>query len=70
MARKLEITLTKSIIGKVPKHRKTAKALGLRRPNKKVVVGDSPSIRGMIKSIDYMVSVRELDEENFTGTVE
>ncbi len=61
MAANLEITLRRSLIGKVPKHKKTAKALGLSRPNKSVVVQDSPQIRGMIKSIDYMIQVRELD---------
>jgi len=62
MAGKLEITLTKSLIGKVPNHRRTAKALGLRRPNKCVVVGDTPAIRGMIRKIQFMVRVRELAE--------
>jgi large subunit ribosomal protein L30 len=62
MAAKLEITLKKSLIGKVPKHRQTAKALGLRRPNRSVVVGDTPSIRGMVQQIRYMVDVREVEE--------
>ena len=62
MAKKLEVTLRRSLIGKVPQHKKTAKALGLKRPNKSIVVDDTPPIRGMIKSIEYMVSVRELDE--------
>ncbi len=61
MARNLEVTLKRSLIGKVPKHRRTAKALGLSRPNKKRVLEDTPQIRGMIKSIDFMVDVRELD---------
>ena len=62
MAGKLKITLKRSLIGRVPKHQKTAKALGLRRPNKFVVVGDTPQIRGMAKAIDFLVEVEELSE--------
>lgn len=62
MAKKLEITLTRSLIGKVPKHRKTAKALGLRKLNRPVVVVDSPAVRGMASTIDYLLSVRELED--------
>lgn len=62
MAKKLEITLTRSKIGKVPKHQKTVKALGLKRLNKSVIVNDCPAIRGMAKAIDYMVRVRELED--------
>ena len=62
MAKKLEITLTRSLIGKVPKHRKTAKALGLKKMNRPVVVADTPSTRGMVRELDYMVSVREFED--------
>ena len=36
MADKLKITLVKSTIGAIPKHRKTVEALGLRKLNKTV----------------------------------
>ncbi len=62
MAKKLEITLVRSLIGKVPKHRKTAKALGLRRLNKSVVVQDSPSVRGMTNEIAYLLTLKEIEE--------
>lgn len=62
MAKKLEITLTRSLIGKVPKHRQTAKALGLKKLHRPVVVADNPATRGMVRSIDFLVSVRELDD--------
>jgi large subunit ribosomal protein L30 len=61
MAKQLEITLVRSTIGRVPKHKKTVKALGLKHCSQSVVVGDTPQIRGMLKSIDFMVQVRELD---------
>ena len=36
MADKLKVTLVKSPIGAVPKHRKTVEALGLKKVNKSV----------------------------------
>jgi large subunit ribosomal protein L30 len=57
----IEITLTRSLIGRVPTHRKTAIALGLSRPGKKVIKRDTPAIRGMIKQLDFMVKVREVE---------
>ena len=62
MANKLEVTLKRSTIGKVPKHQKTAKALGLRHCNQTIIVGDTPQVRGMIESIRFMVDVREISE--------
>lgn len=62
MTKRLEITLKRSVSGKVPKHQKTAKALGLRHCGNTVVVNDSPQIRGMVRSIGFMVDVRELSD--------
>lgn len=61
MAKQLKITLTRSPISRVPKHKKTVKALGLSRPNKSVIHNDCPQIRGMINSIGFMVEVEELN---------
>lgn len=62
MGNQLQITLVRSLIGRVPKHRKTAKALGLRRPNRSVIKKDTPQIRGMIKQIEFMVDVKEIEQ--------
>ena len=62
MAGMLKITLKRSLIGQVPQNRKTAKALGLRRPNRFVIVKDCPQIRGMAKAIQHMVTVEEVNE--------
>ena len=62
MAKQLEITLIRSTIGRVPKHRQTVKALGLKKLHKPVVVDDSLQIRGMINSINYMLKVRDINE--------
>ena len=51
MAGKLKITLTKSTIGAIPKHRKTVEALGLRKLNKTVEMPDNDAVRGMIQQV-------------------
>lgn len=61
MAKQLKITLTRSPISRVPKHKKTVKALGLSRPNKFVIHNDCPQIRGMINTVSFMVHVEEIN---------
>ena len=58
--KQVRITLTRSPIGRKPKHRATIEALGLRRINQSVVRPADESVMGMIRSIDYLVSVEEL----------
>lgn len=60
MADKLKITLVKSTIGAIPKHRKTAVALGLTKLNKTVEQQDNKAIRGMVGSIQHLVKVEEI----------
>ncbi len=60
MAGKLKITLSKSTIGALPKHRKTVEALGLKKTYKSVEQPDNPAIRGMIKQVQHLVTVEEI----------
>ena len=60
MADKLKITLVKSPIGAIPKHRATVKALGLKKIRDEKIHEANPTILGMIKKVDYMVKVEEL----------
>ena len=60
MADKLEITLVKSTIGAIPKHRKTVEALGLKKLNKTVEMPDNASVRGMIHQVQHLVKVEEI----------
>ncbi|MCC8081883.1 MAG: 50S ribosomal protein L30 [Clostridiales bacterium] len=60
MADKLRITLVKSTIGAIPKHRKTVEALGLRKLNKTVELPDNPAIRGMVQQVRHLVKVEEI----------
>ena len=55
----LKITLVKSTIGAVPKHKKTVEALGLKKVNKTVVLPDNAATRGMIKQVQHLVKVEE-----------
>ncbi|MDR1111445.1 MAG: 50S ribosomal protein L30 [Deltaproteobacteria bacterium] len=56
----IKITQVKSTIGRIPVHRRTARALGLRRIGHSVVKKAHPSIRGMVKQIGYLVRVEEV----------
>ncbi|GAB0170105.1 50S ribosomal protein L30 [Lysinibacillus sp. CTST325] len=59
MANKLEITLTKSVIGSKPAQRKTVEALGLRKLNQTVEKADNAATRGMIDVVAHLVTVKE-----------
>ena len=60
--KKLEITQVRSGIGRQAKHRRTLEALGIRRHQQSVVHNDTPAIRGMLRQVSYLVSVREIEE--------
>lgn len=57
MADKIKVTLVRSPIGKLPKHKACVKGLGLRRIGHVVEVEDTPAVRGMINKVNYMVQV-------------
>ena len=59
MADKLKVTLVKSPIGCVPKHRRTVEALGLKKVNKTVELPDNAAVRGMVNLVSYLVKVEE-----------
>lgn len=56
----LKITLVKSTIGAVPKHKKTVAALGLKKLNKTVELPDNAATRGMIQQVTHLVKVEEV----------
>lgn len=56
---KLNITLTRSKIGKKKDQIATVEALGLKKIGQTVVKEDTPQIRGMINKIQHMVKVEE-----------
>ena len=60
MADKLKITLVKSPIGAIPKHRATVEALGLKKLNITVAMPEKASVRGMIAQVQHLVKVEEI----------
>tara|TARA_R110001583_G_scaffold61721_1_gene182099 strand:+ start:341 stop:520 length:180 start_codon:yes stop_codon:yes gene_type:complete len=59
MSKTVKVTQMKSSIGRLPKHRATLRGLGLRRINHTVELEDTPSVRGMINKVIYMVKVED-----------
>ena len=59
MADKLKITLVKSPIGAIPKHRATVKALGLTKMHKTVVMPNNDALKGMVAQVAHLVKVEE-----------
>ena len=57
----LRVTLVKSIAGTKHDHRATARGLGLKWTNHTVDVIDTPSTRGMVNKIGYLLKVAEVD---------
>ena len=55
----LKVTLVKSTIGAVPKHKKTVEALGLKKLNKTVILPDNAATRGMVQQVKHLVKVEE-----------
>jgi len=60
MADKLKVTLVKSTIGAIPKHRATVEALGLRKLNKTVELPNNAATKGMVKQVQHLVKVEEI----------
>lgn len=57
MTKKVKVTLVKGLIGTRESHRATVRGLGLRRVNSVSELQDTPSVRGMINKVSYLVRV-------------
>ena len=62
MASKLKIRQVKSAINRSGRQKKIIRALGIRRLNQAVVHNDNPCIRGMVKRVEHLVQVEEINE--------
>ncbi len=62
MAKKkqINVTLVRSPIGAQPKHRECVRGLGLKRMHQTVTLEDTPSVRGLVNKVYYMVRVEEV----------
>lgn len=59
-AKKLQVTLVRSMNGRLKKHQACVRGLGLRRMHQTVEVVDTPENRGMINKVNYMVECKEV----------
>ncbi|MGN0153106.1 MAG: 50S ribosomal protein L30 [Lachnospiraceae bacterium] len=60
MADRVKVTLVKSPIGAVPKHKKTLEALGLRKMHKTVELPNNAATQGMVQQVRHLVKVEEI----------
>ena len=56
---RLRVTLRRSMHGRAKGHRECVRGLGLRRMHQTVEVEDTPSVRGMIDKVSYLLRVEE-----------
>ncbi len=62
MSKKVQLELVRSVIGTPEWMRVIVRTLALRKMRDKVVVGDNPSIRGMVAKVPHLVSLTEVKE--------
>jgi large subunit ribosomal protein L30 len=61
MAKQLQITLKRSLIGRPETQRKTVAALGLRKLHQTVTQADNAAIRGMVNQVQHLIDVKEVE---------
>ncbi|AFC33637.1 MULTISPECIES: 50S ribosomal protein L30 [Paenibacillus] len=61
MAKQLQITLKRSLIGRPETQRRTVAALGLRKLHQTVTQADNAAIRGMVNQVTHLVEVKEIE---------
>ncbi|SFM34230.1 large subunit ribosomal protein L30 [Paenibacillus sp. 1_12] len=61
MAKQLQITLKRSLIGRPETQRRTVVSLGLGKLNSTVIQQDNVAIRGMVNQVSHLVEVIELE---------
>jgi large subunit ribosomal protein L30 len=59
MAGQVKITQKKSTIGGNPSARRTMRTLGLKKIGESVTHEDSPTLRGMIRTVQHLIEVEE-----------
>jgi large subunit ribosomal protein L30 len=62
MSKRLEITYTRSAIGRPQSQRRTLAALGLRKLNQTVRLPDNEAVRGMVHTVRHLVTWSEVEE--------
>ena len=57
---KVRVTLVKSVNGRLRAHKACVLGLGLRRTGSSSVLEDTPSVRGMVNRVGYLLKVENL----------
>jgi large subunit ribosomal protein L30 len=60
-AKRLKVTQVRSAQSRKPKQRGTIRALGIDRIGDSVTHDDKPEIRGMLRVVEHLVTVEEID---------
>ena len=58
--KRIRVTLTRSVRGRLANHQACVRGLGLRRIHQSAEVENTESVRGMIAKVAYLVKVEEL----------
>lgn len=58
-AKTVKVTQVKSSAGRIKSHQQSLRGLGLRRIGHTVEVEDTPSNRGMINKVYYLINIEE-----------
>ena len=61
MAKQLRVTLVRSGINRPETHKRTIKALGLRKMGVAITLADNVAVRGMIRSVSHLVRVEKAE---------
>ena len=61
MAKKIKVTLVKSVIGQKPEKKATVRSLGLKKLHSSVVQEATPAILGMVNAVAHLVTVEEAE---------
>ncbi len=57
--KKIKVTQTGSIIGRIKKQEQTLIGLGLNKRHRSKILVDSPEVRGMITAVKHLVKVED-----------
>lgn len=59
MADTVKVTLVKSPVSAIPKHRRTVEALGLHKLHQTVELPNNAATKGMVAQVSYLVKVED-----------
>ena len=57
----LKVTQVRSVVGSKQGHKRTVRALGLKRIRDSRVHEDTPQIRGMVQKVQHLVRAKEVE---------